>query len=213
LLVRIAAGVVVLGALAVWDYRRHGSDARRWKEYAFLAGMVSLALFYGIANDQITVSISWEYFYYGKGVADKLGYQQPTDFSALRWEAAKIGMQATWTAGLLAGVALLMANNPRQDRPSASWTRLSLLGGAIFVSAALGGVLLGLAGYVGLLGGLLGFPDDMPWRVAPFMTVYGVHLGGYLGGLFGAVGALVHLLCWRRRFAPPETVQLTTGAP
>jgi hypothetical protein len=82
-----------------------------------LAAAVGAAMLYGIVNDQITSTISWEYFYYGKELDKMLGPQTPPQQWPLRWEAAKVGMKATWTAGLIFGVVLLLANNPFRTLP------------------------------------------------------------------------------------------------
>src|SRR5262249_2425290 len=110
LLTRITIGVIIFACLAIVDLRRNGRQATRWREYLFLLACVSAGLVYGFVNDQVTCTISPEYFLYGKGLADVIG----SDASPMvfRWEAAKIGMKATWSAGLLIGVAMLIANNP-----------------------------------------------------------------------------------------------------
>ena len=39
------------------------------------------------------------------------------------------------------------------------------------------------------------------WRPYRFMCVYGIHLGGYIGGLLAMVVAIVHIVRQRRRLA------------
>src|ERR1041384_40139 len=87
LMLRIAAGVLIFGVLALRDWRRHGNQATRWKEYLFLLGAVIAALIYGAINDQVTVTISPEYFLYGKGLAEVVDDPSLTVTPALRWEA------------------------------------------------------------------------------------------------------------------------------
>ena len=60
---RITFGLLVLAALAILDWYQKGPAATRWREYLFLLLCVAVAMAYGIANDQITSRISWEYFY------------------------------------------------------------------------------------------------------------------------------------------------------
>ena len=202
LLVRVAVGVSIFAALAILDLRRNRTRATRWREYSFLLACVAAALLYGIVNDQITTTISWEYFAYGKGVAEALP-DAPPNSPAFRWEAAKIGMKATWSAGLLIGVALLIANNPRRDRPQLSYRRLVCRLLVIFAIAAITAAALGLAGYFGLLAR---FSEDFrimleqdQWRPRRFMAVFGIHLGGYLGGLVGTAAAIARILRARRK--------------
>ncbi len=198
---RIGIGAVIFALLAWVDWRRNGPGARRWREYLFLLFTVAAALIYGALNDQITSRISWEYFYYGKGLADALppGAEHS---AALHWEAAKIGMKATWTAGLIIGVALLIANNPRRDRRQLSYGTLVGCLCLVFLVCVVFAVLLGITGY---LGWLTPFSHDFSemvrrneFRPHRFMAVFGVHLGGYVGGLAGAALAAVWILTQRK---------------
>src|SRR5438477_12984881 len=109
LLTRIGIGCLIFLILALLDLRRHGPQATRWREYLFLLTCVIVALLYGVINDQLTMTISWEYFAYGKGIAETLPGAEPNSLP-FRMEVAKIGLMATWSVGLLIGVALLLAN-------------------------------------------------------------------------------------------------------
>ncbi len=181
---------------------RHGRAATRWREYAFLLLCVIVAIGYGIANDQMTSRISWEYFYYGKELGPILGPKTPPDMTALHWQAVRIGAEATWAAGLIAGVAMLLANNPRPDRPQLSFLRLALcLPSFIAIAAAMGIVF----GAVGACGWLNWISEDFGalfkanlWRPTHFMAVFGVHLGGYIGGLMGIAYNVVRITRTRK---------------
>src|SRR3954466_3756096 len=94
---RIAIGVAIFLVLAIYDLKKNGRRARRWREYAFLVACVAMGIVYGAINDQVSSAISWEYFYYGKELDGVLGPHVPPDRAAMRWEAAKIGMGATWS--------------------------------------------------------------------------------------------------------------------
>src|SRR4051794_15810247 len=91
LFTRIGIGVAIFAVLATVDLVRHGRAATRWREYSFLLVAVAAAMLYGIANDAIASGISWEYFYYGKGLEQQLGQTLPPDPVALRWAACAIG--------------------------------------------------------------------------------------------------------------------------
>src|SRR5437763_16864125 len=105
---RITAGATIFLWLALLDIRRHGvRRATRWREYAILLVAVLAAMAYGVINDLLTSRLSWEYFYYGKGLDSVLGPRTPPDPHRLAWEAGKVGLKATWTAGLVIGVAIL----------------------------------------------------------------------------------------------------------
>ena len=205
LLARIAAGVVIFAFLGIVDYRRNGPNARRWREYLFLLICVVAALAYGLINDQITVGISWEYFYYGKGLESILGPAAPPAAIALRWEAAKVGMQAVWSAGLILGVILLLANNPGKRSAPLRFGRLYRL---LPLMLACPAILASLFGVIGYWGGLVWLNAEFPlllkdnlWRPYRFMAVYGIHLGGYIGGLLGVFTA-VGLIIRQRRSVP-----------
>src|ERR1700677_2554688 len=103
-------------------------------------------MLYGIVHDQITSTISWEYFYYGKALENSLGPTTPPDPAALHWAAAKIGVEATWAAGLIFGAVLLLANNPFRDLPRLANRELALWLPMIVGIAVVCGVVFGLAG-------------------------------------------------------------------
>jgi len=198
---RIAAGALIFAILAYLDWRKRGPRATRWREYSFLFLCLVSALLYGVLNDQLTSRISWEYFYYGKGLADILP-DQPIPHPRLSYEAAKLGLQATWSAGLLIGVALLIANNPRPNRPQLTYRTLIRKLILIFTVTAIIAIIMGLAGYLGLF---THFSTDFAemqrtheWRPRRFMLVFDIHLGGYLVALTCATIAVVSIRRQRR---------------
>jgi len=182
-----------------------GRRATRWREYAFLLLCVAVAIAYGIVNDQITSRISWEYFYYGKELAPILGPQTPPDAGALHWQAVRIGAEATWAAGLIAGVAMLLANNPHPGRTQLRFFALLARLPLFILIVAATAVLLGIAGRFFLLNWISQDFRDLArynlWRPRRFMTVYGIHLGGYVGGLLGIVYGVWSIRRRRRRYA------------
>lgn len=205
LLARIAIGAAIFAILATVDLARHGKNATRWREYMFLVAGVVLACGYGIVNDEITSRISWEYFYYGKGLDDMLGSRIPPDSKALAWAVIKVGIEATWTAGLIVSVALLIANNPRPNRPRLPYRRLLSQFGFVALIAVCCSVVLGVVGY---LGGLIWISSDFRWllhenlmRPSHFMCVFGIHLGAYLGGSLGVILSVRNVMVKRRRLA------------
>jgi hypothetical protein len=199
---RFTFGIVVLAALAIVDLRQKGRNATRWREYAFLTLCVAVALVYGILNDQITCRISWEYFYYGKDLSPILGPDTPPDATALQLQALRIGASATWWAGLIIGAAMLIANNPSRRGPQLSYPRLIARLPAILVITALSAIVFGFAGNLYYLNGIS--PDFQNlaatnlWRPHRFMTVYGIHLGGYVGGALAVIYSVSSILHERR---------------
>ena len=187
---RIIVGASIFALLASVDLYRNRARATRWREYLFLILCVLAAIIYGIVNDQITSRISWEYFYYAKELDAVLGPTIPPDERALHAQALLVGIKATWWVGLLIGAVMLIANNPRRGRARLSYWKLTQLLGVIFALAALCSALLGWAGYHGWLSNLSsGFHEWWEFdliRPRQFFCVWGIHLGGYFGGLIGS---------------------------
>ncbi len=204
LLVRILIGSAIFAMLAIVDLRRNGNSAIRWREYSVLLVAVAMALIYGAINDQITVTISPEYFLYGKELFRVIGDSPPA--ATLRWEAAKIGLKATWSAGLIFGVVLLLANNPMRSLPRLRNRRIVLYIPMILLIAATRGTIGGLLGYHGYLTRLdTDFVDMVAanvYRPRRFMAAWGVHLGGYVGGIVGTIIAVGRVI--GRRTSLPE---------
>jgi hypothetical protein len=202
LLARVGIGVLIFLSLAGLDLQRHGKSATRWKEYLFLLCAAGMALAYGLINDQITASISWEYFYYGKGLDAVLGPAIPPHARPFRLEVAKIALKSAWSAGLILGVALLIANNPRQDRPQLPYRTLMKLMLKLLIWPVSMAAVLGLLGYLGLFAAFSADLRDLVrqdlFRPARFMMVVGIHLGAYAGALV-AMGAGILTVRKRRR--------------
>ena len=159
-----------------------------------------LGSIYAAALDQITLSISWEYFYFGKGIGEGLAVGQSL---ALRGRVVWMGLQAGLGPGLLIGAALLIANNPRGSRPQLSGARLALwLAAPLTASAALAaiGVVVGGTGH--LTWCLTHFQEMVTndtMRPFHFMATWAARLGAYLGGLLGAIAAVWGVLRQRQR--------------
>jgi hypothetical protein len=213
---RIAIGAAILTILAVVDLRRHGRRATRWREYAFLLACVVAAMGYGALNDQITAAISWEYFYYGKGLDEVLGPQTPPDRLALHLQAALVGLKATWSPGLLIGAAVLIANNPSRGRDRLPYRRLLRLLAPLLLGTAIIAAFCGGLGYCGLLRHMnselaLLWKNDL-LRPQRFLAVYGLHLGGYIGGAVMAVVTVVRIRRWRKEQVTPVELSLADTA-
>jgi hypothetical protein len=196
LLARVLVGSAIFAMLAITDLARRGKAATRWREYTVLLAAVVAALGYGALNDQVTVTISPEYFIFGKEIYKTIGENPP--MHQLRWEAAKVGLKATWTVGLLSGVVLLLANNPFEPLARLRNRQLLWYLPMILLTAAVLGAVGGWLGYHGYLTRLDSDFQDMVfanvYRPRRFMCTWGVHLGGYVGGLLGTIGAVIGVL-------------------
>jgi hypothetical protein len=218
LAVRIIAGCCIFAAMGIVDLSRHGRSATRWREYGVLAAAVVVALVYGVVNDQITSAISWEYFYYGKELDKVLGPTVPPEIWPLRWEAAKVGLKATWSAGLIFGVVLLLANNPFRNLPRLRNRELLGMLPVILLMAAGLGIVGGILGYEGFLSWMSADFQEMLradiFRPQRFICTWGIHLGGYVGGFVGtfvAAGIIMRRRVMARRQTPAPAANTSFG--
>jgi hypothetical protein len=152
---------------------------------------------YGIVHDQVTYTVSPEYF-----TALKFHQFRYADFGLPpRILVAEIGFLATFWVGFAA--AWFIARATVGHFPPAEARRYILRGFAMVLSAAL---LAGVVGYV--WGAAYSRSADLAdWASAvrglgvsdlpAFVTVAYIHNAGYLGGLAGLVGAVVYVM--RRR--------------
>jgi hypothetical protein len=178
--VRTLLATMCIGALAAraaWDLARRPRDPRRAKEYAFLLLTTVAATLYAVAHDEVTVTISPEYFLVGKGLAD--------DPRPLRVAVTLLAIRSSWWVGLAGGAVLLLANNPRAGGPPQ-------LPYGLLVRAALTAPTC--AAVVACVLGLLTYAMAADALAAVRM----VHLGSYSGGAVGTVLAVAQVLRRRR---------------
>jgi hypothetical protein len=171
--------------------------------WRLLPRMLGIALFgavisggYGILHDQITFSISEEYF--TKLKFDQFRY---ADFGfPVRVLVGEIGFLATWWVGFFGGWFLARIAVPAWPARKAWW--VCGRGFGIMIGSALG------AGVIGHLLGAFHSSDYSFWEnlceergivdVPAFVHVGLIHNSSYLGGLVGLVTAIVMLMRWRK---------------
>src|SRR5215467_6172506 len=171
--------------------------------YAALGGL--LAGLYGILHDQVTYSISHEYF-----TRLKFAQFQYANFGLpARAFVAEIGFLATWWVGCFA--AWFIARITVPAFPPAKAFRYSLQGFLIILAFAF---TTSVVGYVlGLMHGTnynaweefipaLGV-EDLP----SFVRVAYIHNASYLGGLLGLIVAVIYL----RRLRTPNLAAAGKG--
>jgi hypothetical protein len=183
---RLTALVALMAVVAWIDWRRYGEWATKWREYGFLLAAGVLGGLVGVGIDQLTSTISPEYFVLGKGI--------PND-AAFRAHIATLGFQAGLVMGILIGGVYLLANNPRPDRIGLSYFRLfryavAPLMAAIMISP-ISALVVGLSDPLNLDHEL----RDMlpPTQINHFRLVWGIHLGLYAGGIIGAAIGVVQI--------------------
>ncbi len=162
---------------------------------AVIGALISGA--YGVVHDQITYSISEEYF-------SKMKFEQfdYADFGwPVRWFVAEIGFLATWWVGFFGGWFLARIAFPVWPFRIAFRKVMSgfLIMLACGLAGAIGGYLWGLW-RMDAISPWVGMAEDLGIvDVGAFTRVGYIHLAGYVGGLVGLIGSIVALLRARKR--------------
>jgi len=161
--------------------------------FGYAAAGAAIAGLYGILYDQITFTISPEYF-----TRLKFAQFHYADFGLpQRIFVGEIGFLATWWVGLIAGWLLARVAVP--TLPAEQARAQCVRGFAIIIACALiaaaAGFGLGmLLGPDASLSSWQGFADRLGVvDLRSFVRVAYIHNAGYLGGGIGLVIAVVHL--------------------
>lgn len=182
---RLLALLILMAVVAGVERWWKGPTASRWREYSFVLVAGCLGGAFGAAFDQLTCTLSPDYFVLGKGLDAGEGF---------RWRVAQLGFQAGFAAGAVVGCVLLVARGQR----TVSYARLLLAG---LWTAAFG---LALAPVVAVAfaafdpwGYRAGLAEILPAEsVTAFLRVWGAHTGLYAGALLGLATG-----CWQIRRA------------
>ena len=141
---------------------------------------------YGILNDQITYTISPEYYtkfkFYQFGLMD-LGNE--AIFPNPRVEVSVVGVMATWWVGLIIGVVLGLVGLIHKNYKQMFCTTMKSIGIAIIVAF--------LIGFIGFLYGKFYLSNQELYWCFPenlidkknFIVVGSIHNFSYIGGLIG----------------------------
>ena len=186
-LVLLLALMTVAAAADLWWYRER---AVRWREYLFLVVAGLAGGTFGVINDQITATISAEYFELGKGIEQSQRFFQ---------EVALLGFQAGCVAGMVIGSAFLLANQPRSGKAAIP---LPELFGLVRYPLGLAVGMVPPAVLVSLQFDPLDLQPVLEEMISQdqvrrVLTVWGIHAGLYLGGALGTVLAISRIA--RRR--------------
>lgn len=160
---------------------------RKAARLAFVGAVIAGC--FGILHDQITYTISPEYF-----TRMKFDQFRGVDFGfSPRLFAGEIGFLATWWVGLIAAWFLARVAVPKFKSPA----REVMVAVSVIVGIT---VLFGTAGYFlgpGLLGNRPGWRDALDsfgvTDIMAFHRVAGIHLGSYTGAFFGWIAMMVVL--------------------
>lgn len=152
---------------------------------AILAGL------YGIVHDQVTYTISTEYFTKFKYV--QLGIE-PSWFGGHRQTVAVIGFLATWWTGIIIGIGLGLTGLTYRDYKIMWQAIKNAIVWTLCVAV--------LTGFIGFLYGKFHLtktgvcwwlPDNLLDK-DNFIIVGSIHNFSYLGGLFGLIAGIIYLI-------------------
>ena len=155
-----------------------------------------LAGMYGIAHDQLTYTISPEYF--TKFKYDRFGFD-PLWFGGHRQTVAVIGFVATWWTGTIIGIGLGLAAFVYNDHKR-MWRAIKQAIALVFSAAFLTGSIGFLYGkfYLTKTGVDWWLPDNLIDK-DNFIVVGSIHNFSYLGGLLGLILGSVYLIRKQKR--------------
>jgi hypothetical protein len=156
---------------------------------------ILLAGFYGIIHDQITYSISREYF--TKFKYEQFGFE-PAWFGGDRQTVAVIGFLATWWTGLFIGLVLGFTALIFKEH-KAMWNAIKRAIPVVFCFAIASGVIGYAYGRLVLTrtGVNWWLPENLIDKDA-FIVVGSIHNFSYLGGLFGLIAGIYYLIKLKR---------------
>ena len=152
---------------------------------------IILAGLYGILHDQVTYSISPEYF-------TKFKYRQfgfePLWFGGHRQTVAVIGFLATWWMGLLIGIILGSAGLIFRDYTTMR-RKINKAIKIVFITAIIFAIIGFLWGkyYLIRTGVNWWLPDDL-YNKNDFIVVGSIHNFSYIGGVAGLLFAVVYMI-------------------
>lgn len=170
------------------------SFARLGASLRIAAAGAVVASAYGAVHDQVSFTISPEYFTRLK--FEQFAWADPRASGAPdRVFVGLIGVLATWSVGLVAGWTL--ARFGFREPETASWRDVVRALGLVLGVAATCGVVGGVLGWIASRGDLRGWEE---WRVGlelrdvpSFVVVAWLHWASYLGGAAGVVVAVLRV--------------------
>lgn len=186
---RLSIGLLILAGLLIVDLVRYRGRSKRLGEYAFLTSTVVLCACLCLVIDNITFTISPEYFTWGK----MLGA------SATRLDVARFALYVSWPPALVAAALLLFANSTG-NAPSlgygALYRSLGYVVLCLVATAVAGGLWFYAADPFHLRAELPSWSHEVQSR---FLAVQGSHLGAYMGGATASLGAAAWIVRNRSR--------------
>lgn len=165
---------------------------------------------YGILHDQLTYTVSPEYYtkfkFYQFGL---LAQGDETVFPNPRFQVAIVGFMATWWMGLPIGLILGLVGLSYKSSQQVFWVTMRSILVTIVVAFATGILGLGYGKfYLSNRGVNWWLPDNLV-DTESFIAVGSMHNFSYLGGLIGVFAGVAYSLKTKRRdcggFKPAST--------
>jgi hypothetical protein len=156
---------------------------------------IVLASIYGVLHDQITYSISPEY--YTKFKYQQFGFDHSW-FGGHRQTVAIIGCWATWWTGIYIGLGLGVAGlvHPNSTNMFAAFKKALYLVMGITVLFGVFGFFYGWL-HLTKTGVNWWMPEDLV-DVRSFIIVGSIHNFSYIGGAVGLMAGIIYII-WRRK--------------
>jgi hypothetical protein len=155
---------------------------------------------YSILHDQITYTISHEYYTKFKFVQFGLAEEdQALDLAEPRQAVAIVGFMATWWTGVVIGLVLGLVGLTFPTAGS-MFQAIMRATGIILLVTILAGIVGGFYGkyYLARYGVDWWLPEHLVHK-GDFITVGSIHNFSYLGGLVGLVAGIIYLNRRKRR--------------
>jgi hypothetical protein len=165
----------------------------------------AVASIYGVGHDQVTYSISPEYYTKFKfiqfNLADALAAQHMTQ---PRSAVVMVGILATWWMGLYIGILIGVVAFVFKDADTMFRCALQALA-LVLIVTILAGVAGGLYGhYILAKRGVEWWLPEQLVNKRAFITVGAIHDLSYLGGVIGLMGGVLFLLLKNHRLRKRE---------
>jgi LytS/YehU family sensor histidine kinase len=162
---------------------------------------------YGILNDQLTYTISPEYYtkfkFYQFGLIDLVNNTNP------RMGVSVVGFLATWWVGLPIGIILGFVGLIHKNSKQMFYVSLKAIFVTIIVAFITG--LIGLAYgkfYLANTGVNWWLPDSLI-DTKNFIAVGSMHNFSYLGGLTGVIAGVIYSIVQRRKYTATDIEEKT----
>jgi len=184
-------------------YRKQTDNLKKYHVLIFIIALTPLiGGFYGILHDQLTYTISPEYYtkfkFYQFGLMDT---GNEAIFPNPRIQVSAVGFMATWWMGLPIGLILGLVGLIHADKN----TMLRVTMGAIILTI----IVAFITGLVGLAYGRLylaytrvnwWLPNNLV-DIKNFIAVGSMHNFSYIGGLTGLIAGIVYSVRQKRKYA------------